>query len=145
MTSVRSQKYQRTGRDSAFICSVANHWLTTAPVRRAILGLALSLTPLVAAYPPSIKHATILERQVQVQDSYNYVIVGGGTAGLTVGDRLTEDCDSADSLFLILMASFLGIRLIDLLTSCYSYCLGDRAWHSGQVTARHLRHLTVSN
>ena len=33
---------------------------------------------------------TILQRADQLKDQYDYVIVGGGTAGLTVADRLTE-------------------------------------------------------
>jgi choline dehydrogenase len=43
-----------------------------------------------AAYPSSISYANILERSEQVADTYDYVIVGGGTAGLTAGDRLSE-------------------------------------------------------
>jgi choline dehydrogenase len=27
----------------------------------------------------------------QLRDAYDYIIVGGGTSGLTVADRLTED------------------------------------------------------
>jgi ribulose 1,5-bisphosphate synthetase/thiazole synthase len=35
--------------------------------------------------------ATVISDAKDVQTSYDYVIVGGGTAGLTVADRLTED------------------------------------------------------
>jgi choline dehydrogenase-like flavoprotein len=48
---------------------------------------------LVLAWPTPALHANILERQVEVQDEYDYIIVGGGTSGLTVGDRLTESGD----------------------------------------------------
>lgn len=33
----------------------------------------------------------ILSRSEDVKSEYDYIIVGGGTAGLTLGDRLTED------------------------------------------------------
>ena len=48
----------------------------------------------VSAAAPS-KHlwerATPLSSISQLYDTYDYVIVGGGSAGLTVADRLTED------------------------------------------------------
>jgi len=33
----------------------------------------------------------VLAREIDVQADYDYVIIGGGTAGLTVADRLTAD------------------------------------------------------
>lgn len=40
------------------------------------------------------RRATPLTTLSQVAGSYDYVIVGGGTSGLTVADRLTEDSTS---------------------------------------------------
>ena len=37
------------------------------------------------------RRATPISSLSQVADSYGYVIVGGGSSGLTVADRLTED------------------------------------------------------
>jgi hypothetical protein len=35
--------------------------------------------------------ARVITRAEDLNDTYDYVIVGGGTSGLTVADRLTED------------------------------------------------------
>ncbi|CZT42009.1 uncharacterized protein RSE6_01836 [Rhynchosporium secalis] len=39
---------------------------------------------------PSGQAFQIFNRADQINDTYDYVIVGGGTSGLTVGDRLSE-------------------------------------------------------
>jgi choline dehydrogenase len=44
----------------------------------------------VSGYPDSASNAKLLHRAEGISDTYDYVIVGGGTAGLTVGDRLSE-------------------------------------------------------
>lgn len=50
--------------------------------------LPLLACGLVRAYP---LNAQIVGRDVDLRDAYDYVVVGGGTAGLTLADRLTED------------------------------------------------------
>ena len=36
----------------------------------------------------------VLISAAELGDTYDYVIIGGGTAGLTLGDRLSENADS---------------------------------------------------
>ncbi|KAH8663604.1 hypothetical protein BGZ60DRAFT_379692 [Tricladium varicosporioides] len=52
---------------------------------------ASTLAHFAIGLPSRIQEANIIERADQVRDSYDYVIAGGGTAGLTLADRLTED------------------------------------------------------
>lgn len=50
---------------------------------------ALSLLWATAAALPGIP--TIVTRQEDLKQSYDFLIVGGGTAGLTLADHLTEN------------------------------------------------------
>ena len=44
------------------------------------------------------QHARVIGRDVALNASYDFVIIGGGTSGLTVADRLTEDPNSKSFL-----------------------------------------------
>lgn len=60
--------------------------------------LALAVPPLARASPVSALRARHLTGVDELRESYDYVVVGGGTAGMTVGDRLSESGDCEASL-----------------------------------------------
>jgi len=54
-------------------------------------ALASALATAVSALPKELRTANILRRADDIQEEYDYIIAGAGTAGLTVADRLTAD------------------------------------------------------
>ena len=45
-----------------------------------------------------VERAVLLDRAADLQAEYDYVIIGGGTSGLTVANRLTENTKSTVTL-----------------------------------------------
>lgn len=61
-------------------------------IKAVILACLAAASQLASSWPTaSMDGINILSRQNQVQNEYDYIIVGGGTSGLTVGNRLTEN------------------------------------------------------
>jgi heterodisulfide reductase subunit A-like polyferredoxin len=62
-----------------------------------------------AAAAPVMHHARIVERAEVLAEEYDFVVIGAGTAGLTLADRLTEDGKS--KVFFIEKASIVKPKL----------------------------------
>lgn len=56
----------------------------------SLLLLFLLHSTLLAAQPLETR-ATVVDSASSLKDGYDYVVIGGGTSGLTVANRLTED------------------------------------------------------
>jgi hypothetical protein len=63
-----------------------------APLKIATLLLTITSHLVTAAWiPRPLDETNVLTRREEVAAEYDYIIVGGGTSGLTVGDRLSEN------------------------------------------------------
>ena len=62
---------------------------------KMLSGLSFLVFFIATIASPIARNAKIIGRDTDLQFSYDFVIVGGGTSGLTVADRLTEDPESA--------------------------------------------------
>lgn len=59
-----------------------------APV---LLSLFATVTQVVIATPTQALNARLVGRDVELKEAYDFVVIGGGTSGLTVANRLTEN------------------------------------------------------
>lgn len=103
-------------------------------LKNTVLVVLSATANLVAAWPTVPKYAQLVNRADQVSDEYDYVIVGGGTSGLTVGDRLTEN--GKYTVLVIEEGEFHDVTGFDFsrmynITSLPSPALNDRSFFVG--------------
>ncbi|KAI9801515.1 MAG: hypothetical protein M1833_002747 [Piccolia ochrophora] len=59
------------------------------------LFLSIFLNAIVALASPLARYAQVVGRDTKLQPAYDFVVVGGGTSGLTVANRLTENPETS--------------------------------------------------
>ncbi len=58
-----------------------------------LLWLFATAIRVVTATPFEALKAQLVGRDVELKEEYDFVVIGGGTSGLTVANRLTENLD----------------------------------------------------
>ena len=87
----------------SFPSSLISSNLVSMPLftTRVLLSLTLALLAQCSLVPLAPR-AYVLHDPSELSDEYDYIVVGGGTSGLTVANRLTENPKSTAPRFLCL-------------------------------------------
>lgn len=102
-----------------------------------VMLFQLGIIAIVSAHPSFANFAQVKRSVQELNEYYDYIIIGGGTAGLTVANRLTEDSSSTSMSF----ASPIIIIRVDLNLKFCRKCLSRRIW----ILWRRTLHLDATN
>ncbi|KZL76326.1 glucose oxidase [Colletotrichum tofieldiae] len=80
----------------------------------AVAALTMSVGTLALSIPQSIARTKMLPKASEVKAEYDYIVVGGGTSGLTVADRLTESGEH--TVLVIELGVFVNSTSLNLVT-----------------------------
>lgn len=97
----------------------------------APLLLSLTLANLASCYPNLAGRATSIDHVSQLKHAYDYVVIGGGTSGLTVANRLTEDGKGTSTAKMaprVACADQTSHCTVTVLVLEYGYVYGPTPW-----------------